>query len=154
MYEPRPLKTALSALLDRLQHIKTCGLAAQGFAPACVRVERADRSGASGPSRAVMGIDWSDHWRPPPNDSMRARISSTRQRVIPRPSRTGFGNRPFLTPSHQVVFLTGINGGIGGLERGSPMICFKRRNPVSGSWFMSVVPRTRPNRPADTTVLL
>src|SRR5574343_1451108 len=65
-------------------------------------------------------------------------MSSTLQKVArPLPSFTGFGNRPALTPAHQQVLLTGIIGGIGGFALGSPMICAKRRNPVSGSWFIA-----------------
>lgn len=45
---------------------------------------------------------------------------------------TGWGKRPDLTPAHQQDFLTGISGGIGGFARGLPMICGKRKKPVSG----------------------
>ena len=38
----------------------------------------------------------------------------------------GFGNRPTLTPRHQVEGETGTIGDKGGSLLGSPMICFKR----------------------------
>jgi hypothetical protein len=41
-------------------------------------------------------------------------------------------------PAHQVDLLTGISGGIGGLTVGSPIMCFKRRKPVSGNLIMSI----------------
>ncbi len=56
---------------------------------------------------------------------IRARMSSTRQAVIPGPSLAGFGNRPALTPCHQVDLLNGI-GPLGG------RIPDRRRKPVSG----------------------
>ena len=46
----------------------------------------------------------------------------------------GFGKRPVFTPFHHVVFLMGMMGGTPVLEL--PMICDRRRKPVSGSWFM------------------
>jgi len=62
-------------------------------------------------------------------------MSSTRHAVILTPSvLTGAGKRPDLTPAHQVDLLTGIIGGIGGMDLGFPMIWGRRRYPVSGSW--------------------
>lgn len=72
-------------------------------------------------------------------DAISARISSTRQAVTREPNFTGFGKRPDLTPAHQQDFLTGMIGGMGGLARGSPIICGKRRKPVWGSWFIASV---------------
>lgn len=63
-----------------------------------------------------------------------ALISETRHAVVRNPSFIGFGNLPDAQPAHQADLPTGIIGGIGGLALGSPMICFKRRKPVSGSW--------------------
>ena len=68
-------------------------------------------------------------------DAIRALMSSTRH-MVQRPSFTGLGKRPVLTPSHQQDFFTGMIGGIGGFALGSPMMCGSRRNPVSGRWFM------------------
>jgi hypothetical protein len=58
--------------------------------------------------------------------SMIARISSTRQAVIRGPSLTGLGNRPDLTPAHQVDLQTGM-GPRGAMIRG------RRTRPVFGS---------------------
>src|SRR5215469_5254569 len=41
--------------------------------------------------------------------SIRARMSRARQQVVRSPSLTGLGNRPFLTPFHQVDLLTGTS---------------------------------------------
>lgn len=72
-------------------------------------------------------------------DAIKALMSSTRH-IVQRPSFTGLGKRPVLTPSHQQVFLTGMIGGIGGLALGSPMICGKRRKPVSGREYIFIRP--------------
>jgi hypothetical protein len=69
-------------------------------------------------------------------DAIRARISSTRHAVTRGDSLTGAGYRPDLQPAHHADFLIGMIGGIGGSALGSPMICGKRRNPVSGNEFM------------------
>lgn len=74
---------------------------------------------------------WSGH-----SDTCRisSRISSTRQAVMRGPSfRTGLGYRPDFTPAHQVDLQTGTKAGIGGTAFRSPMICDRRRYPVSGS---------------------
>ena len=55
-------------------------------------------------------------------------------------SLIGLGNLPFRMPSHHDVFPTGINGGIGGFAFLLPSICFIRKNPVSGSWFIVRLP--------------
>lgn len=60
--------------------------------------------------------------------SNKARISSARQAVTLRPSRIGFGKRPVLQPSHQVVFPTGMGPS-------GAMICFNRTRPVCGNSF-------------------
>ena len=57
------------------------------------------------------------------------------------PSLIGAGNRPDFTPAHQVERLTGMMGGTGGFECGSPMICRRRRKPVLGSAYVT---RTSP----------
>jgi hypothetical protein len=62
-------------------------------------------------------------------------MSSTRH-IVQRPNLIGLGKRPVLTPSHQQDFLTGMIGGVGGTAFGSPMICGKRRKPVSGRKFI------------------
>ena len=72
---------------------------------------------------------------------IRSLMSSTRQTVIRGPSLIGLGKRPVLMPCHQQDFLTGISGGEGGFELGSPMIWRRRRKPVSGSWVISSSPR-------------
>ena len=59
-------------------------------------------------------------------------MSSTRQTVTPGDNLIGFGNIPVLTPAHQVERLTGIRGGLGGLDLGLPMIWESRTNPDSG----------------------
>lgn len=59
-------------------------------------------------------------------------MSSTRQAVILWDILVDFGNLPDFTPDHQVLLETGISGGIGGFAFGSPMIDFRRKNPVSG----------------------
>jgi len=64
--------------------------------------------------------------------AIRARISSTFQTVVRGPSFTGLGNFPDFTPAHQDDFLTGIIGGVGGTALGLPIICDKRKKPVSG----------------------
>lgn len=71
--------------------------------------------------------------------AMSARMSSTRHAVTRKPSLTGVGNRPSFTPAHQHVFLTGMIGGIGGVALGLPMICDKRRKPVSGNLFIFIL---------------
>lgn len=88
--------------------------------------------------------------KPPPYAlAIRSRISSTRHAVTRGPSFTGLGKYPDLTPSHQQVFCTGMMGGIGGSALGSPIICFRRRKPVSGNCCMLIAPfRMRP-LPAD-----
>jgi len=48
------------------------------------------------------------------------------------PSLTGFGKRPDLTPAHQVLFDTGMIGGVGGVLLVSPIMCGNRTKPVSG----------------------
>ena len=74
------------------------------------------------------------HDRPRPHAcAIRLRMSSTRQTVTRGPSFTACGKRPSLTPAHQQDFLTGIIAGIGGSASGLPMICGRRRKPVSGS---------------------
>ena len=62
-------------------------------------------------------------------------MSSTRQAVMRRPSFTGFGKRPSLTPAHHVDLLTGI-GPLGAMMEGS------RTKPVEGSsvWFDTMSP--------------
>lgn len=60
-------------------------------------------------------------------------MSSTRQTVVRGPNFIGFGNRPVLTPVHQVDFETGMTGGIGGSALGSPMICLRRTKPNWGN---------------------
>jgi len=59
-------------------------------------------------------------------------MSSTRQAVHRELRRTGCGKRPVLTPAHQHVFLMGMIAGTGGLASGLPMICERRRKPISG----------------------
>lgn len=66
-----------------------------------------------------------------PAPSISARMSVARQTVMRGPSFTGAGNRPVLTPFHQVALDTGMSGGIGGVALGSPMICLSRRNPIA-----------------------
>jgi hypothetical protein len=66
-------------------------------------------------------------------------MSSTRQAVILLDILVDFGNLPDFTPDHQVLLETGINGGIGGFAFGSPMIDFRRRNPVSGSFDNNIL---------------
>lgn len=69
-------------------------------------------------------------------------MSSTRQNDARPPSNlTAFGNRPERMPAHQVDFFIGIKGGTGGFAFGSPIICLKRKKPVSGSWFIFVLLR-------------
>jgi hypothetical protein len=55
------------------------------------------------------------------------RISSTRQTVHRAESLIGFGKRPDLTPSHQLVLPMGI----------TLSTCGRRRNPVSGISYIS-----------------
>lgn len=69
-------------------------------------------------------------------ESISARMSPTLQQAVRGPSFTGAGKRPERTPAHQVDLQTGINAGIGGTALGFPMICGRRRKPVSGSWFI------------------
>ena len=45
----------------------------------------------------------------------------------------GFGNRPDLTPAHQVERETGITAATGGVAFGLPNIWANRTKPVSGS---------------------
>jgi len=74
------------------------------------------------------------HGCAPYADSIKARMSSTRQAVILSPSvLTGFGYRPDATPAHQVDRLTGMVGEIGGSHLGSLTIWGRRRKPVAGS---------------------
>lgn len=49
-------------------------------------------------------------------------MSDRRQKVALPPSLTGLGKLPFATPRHQVLRLTGMIGGVGGFEFGSPII--------------------------------
>jgi hypothetical protein len=65
-------------------------------------------------------------------------MASTFQAVVRSPSFIGFGYLPDLTPFKNVVLPMGINGGMGGLAFGLPMICQILKNPVSGSWFWVV----------------
>ena len=65
--------------------------------------------------------------------SRKARISSTRHTVMRSVSLIGLGKRPDLTPAHHVDFFTGMRGWIGGLAFESPIICLRRRRPVSGN---------------------
>jgi hypothetical protein len=58
-----------------------------------------------------------------------ARISSTRQTVVRVPSLTDVGNRPDLTPAHQVAGLTGINF----------KTCLIFKKPVSGRLWVAIV---------------
>src|SRR5579872_5982421 len=60
---------------------------------------------------------------------IRSRMSSARQAVHRAESFTGFGKRPDLTPSHQLV-----------LPRGMTLsTCGNRKNPVSGISFISTL---------------
>ncbi len=71
-------------------------------------------------------------------------MSSARQAVIRWPSvLTGWGYRPDLTPAHQVDLLTGITAGMGGTALGLPMMCHRRRYPVSGRQCISTFPPSR-----------
>lgn len=64
-------------------------------------------------------------------------MADARQKVaLPLPNLIGFGKRPVCTPNHQVDLHTGMIGGIGGSALGSPIICLRRKKPVSGSWFI------------------
>jgi hypothetical protein len=49
------------------------------------------------------------------------------------PSLIGFGKRPDFTPAHQVLFDTGMIGGVGGLLFESPIMRGNRTKPVSGN---------------------
>lgn len=69
-----------------------------------------------------------------------ARMSSTRQQVVRLPNFTGLGKRPDLTPDHHDDLQTGMIGGVGGIALRLPMICFRRRNPVSGNDDAEVAP--------------
>lgn len=66
---------------------------------------------------------------PPP---VRTFKSASRQKVaLPSlPIFMGAGKRPEATPAHQVLLLTGMSGGIGGLDFLSPMI-WRRRSKDS-----------------------
>ena len=66
-------------------------------------------------------------------NAMNFRMSSTRQTVICVDSLIAGGYRPDFTPAHQHDFLTGISAGIGGVALGSPIICGRRKKPISGS---------------------
>jgi hypothetical protein len=55
------------------------------------------------------------------------------------PSLIGFGKRPDFTPAHQVLFDTGIIGGVGGLLLESPIMRGSRTKPVSGSMFFDEI---------------
>jgi hypothetical protein len=90
------------------------------------------------PSRASLAR--CRHDRRPYAAAIKARISSTRHAVTRGPSFTGLGNRPDLTPAHQQDFFMGIIAGVGGCALGLPMICDKRKKPVSGSWFTRDAP--------------
>lgn len=59
-------------------------------------------------------------------------MSSTRQAVVRAPSLTGDGYLPDLTPAHHEDLLTGMIGGVGGVDFGLPIICDRRRKPVLG----------------------
>ena len=65
-------------------------------------------------------------------------MSSTRQHVMRGPSLIGFGNRPDLTPAHQVALLTGI-GPFGA------SIDPSRTNPEAGklAWSSMTIPVSR-----------
>ncbi len=63
--------------------------------------------------------------------SSNLRMSEARHAVVRGPSFMGFGNRPFRTPSHQVLLATGTSGGMGGVAVGSPTICEMRRRLLS-----------------------
>ena len=67
-------------------------------------------------------------------DAISLRISSTRHAVVRGPRLILFGYFPVRTPAHQVDRDTGINAGMGGSAFGLPMICGRRRKPVSGNW--------------------
>jgi hypothetical protein len=54
-------------------------------------------------------------------------MSLARQTVVLTPSFKGCGNRPSRTPCHHPDRETGIIGGIGGSELGSPMMCLMRK---------------------------
>jgi len=62
-------------------------------------------------------------------------MSEAFQAVVRGDNLTGLGYRPVLTPVHHVDLLTGIIGSSGGVAVGSPMICGKRKKPVSGMAF-------------------
>jgi len=49
-------------------------------------------------------------------------MSSALQTVIPGPNLVDFGNRPDLTPAHQVDFPTGMIGRMGGEALGLPIM--------------------------------
>ncbi|MHB1013914.1 MAG: hypothetical protein ACYC2W_01365 [Desulfurivibrionaceae bacterium] len=70
-------------------------------------------------------------------------MCSTLQTVTLGVNLIGAGNRRDRTPAHQVLFETGISGGIGGIAFLSPIMAFKRKKPVSGSFdsnkFFSIV---------------
>ena len=72
------------------------------------------------------------------NRSIKSRISSTRHAVVFGPRLTDLGNRPDWTPLHQLDRPMGISGAIGGLALRSPIICGKRRNPMSGNLCVMV----------------
>jgi hypothetical protein len=76
----------------------------------------------------AAGIDPAPLHRYPLKRSIRFLMSSTFQAVVRGPSFTGFGNRPALTPAHQVERPTGI-GPLGARMEGS------RTKPVSGNDF-------------------
>jgi hypothetical protein len=59
-------------------------------------------------------------------------MSSIRHAVIRGPNFTGFGKRPDFTPFHHVVLQIGINGRIFGWDFLLPIICERRKKPVSG----------------------
>jgi hypothetical protein len=67
-------------------------------------------------------------------------MSSTFHAVVLSPSvRTGCGKSLLLTLFKNVVRPIGINGGVGGLAFGLPIICESRKKPVSGSWWIVVI---------------
>ena len=59
--------------------------------------------------------------------AIKSRMSSARQAVQRADSLIGFGKRPDLTPSHQLVFPSGM----------TLRTCGKRRKPVSGISYIS-----------------